>query len=1269
MKKSFLFILCSTFLLSISACSKTKKIDSFPNTTGEAYVTSNGEVVETVDFIHQEDMKPHGEYNEGTVLVKTSSKIDISSLDLKIESIKELFPNSEWKIINLADGTTYDAVQYLRTINTFEKVDYDYVMAPNELPSSLGFPNNTLFTSERHLEPLGVYDTWSYQFQNSISVGGSRDVVVAVIDTGVDYNHIDLRNNIWINSAEIPNNGIDDDNNGYVDDIRGWDFVSEDNDPIDDNGHGTHVAGIIASENNSIGVVGIAFNCRIMCIKAGNSSGYFTNSDIAEAIQYAYMNGASVINMSFGGTSISNALKDALEDAYNQCVLVAAAGNDGLSNEPSSSGRPFYPAALTYVIGVMSNDYDYDKSLFTNYDPIAFNQYEYEIYSFGEQIISTWPNNKYAVASGTSMAAPTVSATAALLRSLYSNQSVYSTKFIQSQIVNNGIEKIGGHYCLNVFNALTHLPKPNLHLFNYYTFEKAEYGLSNNGDGIIDAGETIKVGIELFNYGGVASNLNCTLNTYRNNDPSLLDPYLTVTDGQMTLGDVGTYSKRDGTKIYDGDLVVGMEKTFEIEVASNAPNSYVFDLNVVVSYKNGLDSNDTTNYSLTAKLPLSASNGIKLPKKITEDITFTADKLYILSNTMTIESGVNVVFEAGAKIQFYEQNSSYLESIYNSPSIMNYGNLTFNGNSSKHVEIFPSELFESCICGITNDGGNCTLNYCDAKNISLINTTDGGGSINCSYCNFDDYGNGLYSYTAGATNAIARGLTFEGCALSHCLVNFYSPNNVSNFSAISCYFYIESQCGLSPKGQFKFNVVYAVTSKPDVWGNHNGFGLGNCDASNNVFITDSNDVTAAMVPSIGFSSNPNSVNNTFLGGYKIHGEVVISGYNGDLDYESSDYSDLFPFVKSITLYDESNRVIRTVGKERVTVQVEFSKSMDTSVDAIVSFGSIKPFRDYLFNGDYVSSTIWRGEYELKSFIENGSQHFSVSNAISVDNEPLVPNAKSFGFDIDTTSALSMSMQAFPGDDGIELSWVQDDYDTLMGYNIYRSGSKDGNYVKINQSIIPAGENTFVDDSVEPGKTYWYTFTVVLSDFSESAPAGKISVMSKDTISPVIYHTPVNQGYAGNNLVINCSVSDNLAVQSATLFYRTIGDLEWKSLTMSKANSRYSATIFGSEVTMDGLEYYISATDGVNTVTRGSAESPFTVIVKDPSLLNNLGDVDGDGVITTKDALMIVKALAGEIILSDDQFQRADLNKDGNLSAAEALRILQYVNGNVTTLEM
>ena len=263
----------------------------------------------------------------------------------------------------------------------------------------------------------------------------------------------------------------------------------------------------------------------------------------------------------------------------------------------------------------------------------------------------------------------------------------------------------------------------------------------------------------------------------------------------------------------------------------------------------------------------------------------------------------------------------------------------------------------------------------------------------------------------------------------------------------------------------------------------------------------------------------------------------------------------------------------------------------------------------------------------------------------------------------------MNLFATATDHGIELTWNQDDYDTLMGYNIYRADSKDGNYVKINPAVLLPTDSSFVDDNAEPGKTYWYTFTVVLSDFSESAPAGKVYCTAVDTLNPTIYHTPVNQGYAENNLVISCTASDNMQIASVTLYYRTVGSDAWKSLAMSKVNDKYSATIFGSELNLDGLEYYIVASDGVNTVSKGTADAPYTVVIKDASSISRIGDVDGSGSVTTKDALMLMQCLNGDLLLEDDAFKRADLNGDGQLSSAEALRILQYVNGKVSTLEM
>lgn len=345
--------------------------------------------------------------------------------------------------------------------------------------------------------------------------------------------------------------------------------------------------------------------------------------------------------------------------------------------------------------------------------------------------------------------------------------------------------------------------------------------------------------------------------------------------------------------------------------------------------------------------------------------------------------------------------------------------------------------------------------------------------------------------------------------------------------------------------------------------------------------------------------------------------------------------------------------------------------MNKNAGTFLTFGSISPYGDYRINGQYISDTIWEGEYTLKAQIENGQNFFKVNNAWSSEDQTktIFGEYQPQAFVIDTTTAMAMNLTALPDETGIRLTWNQDDYATLMGYNLYRCDTKNGNYVRINPSVLLASEESFLDTNAEPGKTYWYTFTVVLSDFSETAPAGRVSATALDTLAPSLYHTPVNQGYLGNNLVISCTASDNVAVSAVTLFFRAKGTTEWTARTMSRVNDKYSATVFGSELTADGLEYYILASDGRNNVAKGSEETPYQVVIKDASLISRLGDVDGDGVISAKDALMILQHIGGEVLLTDDQFRRADLNSDGELSAVEALRILQFINGKVTGLAM
>ena len=1221
------------------------------------------------DVSGEPTVTPGGKYNEGTVLVKAAGAFSEADLgDLEYVSAEPLYKGSDWYSIRLSDADkTEEAVAYLTELGAFAAVDYDYVMSAGTV-EAIDVSSNPDYARQQYLDDHKIYDSWQYAADNDRNPGGSSDVVVAVIDTGVDYSHLDLRNNIWINTAEIPGNGIDDDGNGYIDDVYGWNFVGDNNDPKDDNGHGTHVAGIIAAENNDIGSVGVAYNCKVMVLKAGNSSGYFNNSDIAEAIRYAYMNGASVINMSFGGSVISMAAKDALENAYNSCILVAAAGNDSACNNLScpicQNVEVAYPAALPYVIGVMSTNHDGSRvSSFSNYDHYPYDSTEYEVYAAGEAIPSCWPGNRYAMLNGTSMAAPVVSGIAALLRSYYSDREVYSTKYIQSQIVNTGKKLDSAHSYANAYEALTRLPKPDVNLYDYYIDDSTSISPANNGNGVIDAGETVRLYFSLHNRGGVAGNVKVTINAERGE--GLSDPYFTFTNTALLLSDIGTYSVRESGDSY-----------FEIIVSADCPNDYLTDFNIGYTYINGMDEKDTKQYSGSGKARFNVSSGYHLPSIIGEDTVFTNDRLYIVGDDVTIPAGVTVTFEEGCRIQFYD-GREYV----NSPRFVVYGTLNFNGTKEEMISIGPSERYLAFACIIwVMDGGNLNMNYAATTNILIreISNKSNAKSIiaNSFLCKNSQEGN-VWSYKNGSTISGLYNNVFSAGTLISCYADLSQTGMYYYFTNMThCYIHYSEGFDLTIRSDCFGNIFFSSRYRYSRENLELSF-ASTCVVKDNYFVA-ANDEDQRSLLILDIQQETELENNTFSAGYQKYASQVISNYidssgnpTVDLYGSCSDITKLWPYVVSMELFDADGSPVTTVGREEIKVRVTFNRPMDTEKNTFLTFGTVEPYADYRIDGEYVSDTVWEGTYTLKAQIENGQNFLKVNNACAAED----PTKTVFGeyniheFTIDTTAAMSMNLFANATDLGIELTLAQDDYDTLLGYNIYRSEKKDGNYVKLNPAILLPDELTFLDENAEPGKTYWYTYTVVLTDFTESNPAGRVQATAKDTMAPTLYHTPVNQGYKDNNLVISCTASDNVAIASVTLYYRTTGSEAWKSLIMSKVNDKYNATIFGSELTMDGIEYYIEATDGVNTVYKGSAETPYTVVIKDASAISRIGDVDGNGQITTKDALMLMQCLNGDLILSDDEFKRADLNGDGQLSSAEALRILQYVNGKITTLEM
>ncbi len=435
-----------------------------------------------------EKLAKNGEIKSNQLLVKfKSNQQQPSSSSMNTQSIKQIrsFYNptkklaqsaqmlSQWKVVSFEKGENIN--EMFSMLKNDQNVEY---VVPNIKLKVQATTPNDLQTELWGLSNTGA----SFQFENkdnqTITVDtianvdidapeawdirtDASNVIVAVIDTGIDYTHPELANNIWTNPGEIAGNGVDDDGNGYIDDIHGYDFVNRDGDPMDDHGHGTHCSGTIAAAgNNNQGVVGVTWSTQLMGIKILGADGYGYTSDIIEGILYAADNGATISNNSYGRL-ISDALyaqmalapyRDAIAAVNDSGMLfVAAAGN-----EYTNLDEEYFavPASLNVpnIISVAAVDAKGELAEFSNRG-----YHHTDIAAPGVYIKSTLPGNQYALWSGTSMATPHVVGVAALMKAEAVNLDPAAIKSIllktaepSSQLVG----KVRSEGLLNAKNAL-----------------------------------------------------------------------------------------------------------------------------------------------------------------------------------------------------------------------------------------------------------------------------------------------------------------------------------------------------------------------------------------------------------------------------------------------------------------------------------------------------------------------------------------------------------------------------------------------------------------------------------------------------------------------------------------------------------------------------------------------------------------------------------------------------------------------------------------------
>ncbi len=437
-KVFFLFFFISTYVLSQSSI----------------FVKYSDDIsLENIERLKQTQIKSTVNTNKPVKpLLAESYKVSNSNVysERIVRIVKYTFSTEEQKEQFIA-GLDRSNVEYLQD-NIVYKINFT--------------PNDSLLSEQWALKNINAFDAWNI-------TKGSPDIKIGVIDTGIDYLHPDIENTIYINPGEDLNgngkydisdeNGIDDDGNGFIDDIMGWDFTDRygfpfdttggggdyldwDNDPLDEQGHGTAISGIIgATQNNISGISGVAPNCKIVNLRAFDPSGYGDEDDVSSAILYAVDNGVDVLNMSFGDGSFSYVLKDVVEYAYSQgLTMVGSSGNSG-------SSKPHYPSGYPEVISVgMSSESDYVSGL-SNFGSTI------DLVAPGVSILSTDYQGGYDEVSGTSAATPFVSATAALLLSIddFTNQGIKQIlKSTADDIAEDGWDSLAGAGRLNVYKAL-----------------------------------------------------------------------------------------------------------------------------------------------------------------------------------------------------------------------------------------------------------------------------------------------------------------------------------------------------------------------------------------------------------------------------------------------------------------------------------------------------------------------------------------------------------------------------------------------------------------------------------------------------------------------------------------------------------------------------------------------------------------------------------------------------------------------------------------------
>lgn len=1028
--------------------------------------------------------------------------------------------------------TVHQVVEQLQALEEVEFAEPNYMvytLATNIVDINADkYDKEPLYTQQWGPAAIGLPSIW-----NKPLVSTKRPVI-AIIDTGVDCEHPDLKDNLWVNEKE--KNGVagkDDDGNGIVDDIHGYDFVNQTGGMADFNGHGTHCAGIAAAVgHNGIGITGANPDALIMPITVMQSDGTGDVATIIKGIDYAAANGADVISMSLGGYGYSLAEEQALGKAYATAVIVAAAGNDfKCINQhmcpinKHNMNAPMFPAAFQFVLGVEAaadkqgnlasfSNFDDDGPTYSEYSSET-QLYNYELRAPGQSVVSTFPKGQYRAMNGTSMACPLA---AGAISRLLMHKEYDSWEILFGDLIHTRTNGTGNIDMKAAYDITDTDRKPTLSLVTYYLTDS----LGDN-DGRADAGETIAIYPVLRNEWGQAENIKVWMELAETENDTIV-------------------------KFLEQKVDFGMPLSSYAKNKSANPICFVVDKNVIdgrhisMVLKAICDNMEDT---LEQEVILTAENGVEIGGMITEDLTLYPGVHYIVTKPIAVPEGVTLTLKPGTVLKFKDDTGL---------STAKGSHFIAQGTPDRMIVFTKADLALGTMNGFTFASED-TLQYCIFDKLvsksQLIRVEGTSTQLNLENSIIIETGASNTSYLLN-TNTAAT-ITIKGCNMyaNHYIYLVYAIQqgmkcNICNSNIINnnhhYQHYQDSWCsaGLSEqlvrRGGNNNNVYGNVNSKsktlenfqsgsstpivvdaPQYWGSNREDIIreGLWDIEKGVSVCYYDLSTRLIRP------NPDA--------HGIVWKVVVNGYDAQDEFE------LLPPLG--------------VGKHKF--EVYFNRPMDTSVTPHISMGVRSPYTQNAIAEDgswSADSTIYTAYLTITGkTASDGLNRIYVYGAEDDEHFEIPEENMRFNVQVSAAGSLSTGLMAEAGLGKVALTWQTDeeDFEDLLGYNIYRwtddtikwdryYDSKLGAFVEagwridtlcINQSVIDAQDNAFVDYDVVPGKTYYYyikQLTTALTSYSLSNPVaatpltaqkgdanGSMNVDVADIVTEVAYLTGNN----------------------------------------------------------------------------------------------------------------------------------------------------------------